>query len=131
MGYNLFMKFFDLISSIFYSIIRTTVRFWKNLPHSFANFFKRKINEYKRRPERTEINKVYVLVGYTTKKHVDSKYNAERNMIIIRRGLMLIILLLLIFIAINRIMPLININEYSQMFGVNSVDEITENDPFN
>jgi hypothetical protein len=51
-------------------------------------------------------------------------------MIIIRRGLLLLIFVLLLFITINSILPYIKTDQYTQMFGISSVDEMTENDPF-
>ncbi len=119
-----------VLAGIFSSIGRTTVRTVRNFPTRVRNGIKRRINEYKRRPVRKDINKVYVLVGYTTKQHIDERYNAERMMIIIRRGLLLLIFVLLLFISINAILPYVKTDEYSQMFGISSVDEMTENDPF-
>ncbi len=109
---------------------RATVRLFKSLPSRIANYIKRKIKEYRNRPKRTDISRVYVVVGYTTKKRVDEKFNAERRMMIIRRGLLALIFILILFIAINRFTEMINYGELSQIFGVNSWDEVVENDPF-
>ncbi len=109
---------------------RATVRLFKGLPSRIANYIKRKIKEYRNRPKRTDISRVYVVVGYTTKKRVDEKFNAERRMMIIRRGLLALIFILILFIAINRFTEMINYGELSQIFGVNSWDEVVENDPF-
>ena len=109
---------------------RATVRLIKGLPSRFLAFVKRKIKEYRSRPKRKDISRVYVVVGYTTKKRVDEKFNAERRMMIIRRGLLVLIFLLIIFIAINRFTEMINYGELSQIFGVDSFDEVVENDPF-
>ena len=109
---------------------RATVRLIKGIPSRFTGYVKRKIKEYRNRPKRTDISRVYVVVGYTTKKRVDEKFNAERRMMIIRRGLLLLIFLLVIFIAVNRFTELINYGELSQIFGVESLDEVIENDPF-
>ena len=76
------------------------------------------------------MNKVYVLVGYTTKRSIDARYNAERNLMILRRGLLLIIFVLLMFITINAVIPYVDVDQYSQMFGVGDVDSLTEEDPF-
>ena len=70
-----------------------------------------------------------MVVGYTTKKRVDEKFNAERRMMIIRRGLLALIFVLIIFIAIDRFTNLINYGELSQIFGVDSWGEVIENDP--
>lgn len=118
------------VSGLFGCIFRTTWRFFRNLPNRVLNLIKRKINDYRRKPKRTEINKVYVLVGYTTKKHIMRRYQAEKNMMIIRRGLLLIIMILLLFISIDSIIPYIKVDEYKQMFGVGSAEDMTSNDPF-
>lgn len=109
---------------------RATVRLFKGLPNRFMAYVKRKIKEYRNRPKRTDISRVYVVVGYTTKKRVDEKFNAERRMMIIRRGLLALIFLLVIFIAVDRFTNLINYGELSQIFGVDSWGEVIENDPF-
>ena len=109
---------------------RATVRLIKGLPSRFVNYFKRKIKEYRNRPKRTDISRVYFVVGYTTKKRVDEKFNAERRMMIIRRGLLVLIFLLIIFIAVDRFTGVINYGELSQIFGIDSWDEVVENDPF-
>lgn len=118
------------ISDIFGSVVRTTVKFFKNLPSRVQNLVKRKISEYKRKPKRDTANKVYVLVGYATKSHIDAKINAERNLIILNRGLLIIIFFLLLFISINAILPHINTEQYQDMFGISTVEEVTRNDPF-
>lgn len=109
---------------------RATVRLFKSLPSRVVNAVKRKIREYRNRPKRTDINRVYVVVGYTTKKRVDEKFNAERRMMIIRRGLLLLIFILCLFIAVDRVMGLVNYGEMAQIFGISSFDEVVENDPF-
>ena len=109
---------------------RATVRLIKGLPSRFVNYFKRKIKEYRNRPKRTDISRVYVVVGYTTKKRVDEKFNAERRMMIIRRGLLILIFILILFIAVDRITGLVNYGEMAQIFGIDSWDEVVENDPF-
>ena len=109
---------------------RATVRLIKGLPSRIVNAVKRKIKEYRNRPKRTDISRVYVVVGYTTKKRVDEKFNAERRMMIIRRGLLLLIFLLILFIAAERFTGLINYGEMAQIFGIESWDEVVENDPF-
>ena len=109
---------------------RATVRLIKGLPSRFIAFVKRKIKEYRNRPKRTDISRVYVVVGYTTKKRVDEKFNAERRMMIIRRGLLILIFILILFIAVDRITGLVNYGEMAQIFGIDSWDEVVENDPF-
>ena len=109
---------------------RATVRLIKGLPSRFIAFVKRKIKEYRNRPKRTDISRVYVVVGYTTKKRVDEKFNAERRMMIIRRGLLILIFLLVVFITVDRFPGAINYGELSQIFGIDSFDDVVENDPF-
>ena len=118
------------LTDIFGSVVRTTVKYFKNLPSRFENYIKRRISEYKRKPKRDSVNKVYVLVGYATKEHIDAKINAERNLIIINRGLLLIIFFLILFISINAILPHIDTQQYQDMFGISTVEEVTRNDPF-
>jgi len=122
--------FIEKVQGVFKSVVRTTVSVFVNLPSRSKNYYNRKIAEYKRKPKRDSANKVYVLVGYTTKTHIDSKHNAERNMIILRWGLLTLIFVLLFFITIDRIEPYINVNQYLDMFGIGSVDDATRNDPF-
>jgi hypothetical protein len=109
---------------------RATVRLFKGLPSRAVNSVKRKIKEYKNRPKRTDISRVYVVVGYTTKKRVDEKFNAERRMMIMRRGLLILIFILIFFIAFDRLTGMINYGEMAQIFGIDSWDEVVENDPF-
>lgn len=120
----------QVITAVCGSVVRTTVKFFKNLPSRAQNWVRRKITDYKRKPKRDDVNKVYVLIGYATKSHIDSKHNAERNLIILNRGLLLIIFFLLLFISINAILPHIDVEQYSDMFGISSVEEVTRNDPF-
>ena len=109
---------------------RATVRLFKGLPSRVVNYVKRKIKDYKNRPKRTDISRVYVVVGYTTKKRVDEKFNAERRMMIIRRGLLILIFILILFIAVDRVTGLVNYGEMAQIFGIDSWDQVVENDPF-
>lgn len=111
--------------------VRASLRYIKNIPSKVKNYFVRKINERKNRPPRKDINKVYVLVGYTTRKHVDDKFNAERHMIIIRRGLLIIIFVLLLFITLNRVLNIVKFDDMKQMFGISGWGEVVSHDPFN
>lgn len=109
---------------------RATIRLFKGLPNRFKAYVKRKIKEYRNRPKRTDINRVYVVVGYTTKKRVDEKFNAERRMMIIRRGLLVLIFILVLLIGLDRLTGVINYGELSQIFGISEWGEVVENDPF-
>ncbi len=123
-------QFLETVSLFWGSSVRATKRFVKNLPVRIKGYIKRKIREYKNRPPRKEINKVYVLVGYTTKQQVDNKFNAERHMIILRRGLLILIFVLLMFISISRFLDAMNYGQLSQIFGFDSVSDFLVNDPF-
>lgn len=120
----------NLFVSIVSCIHRTNVRFIVNLPHRIKNYIIQKYNNYKNKPKRNEMNKVYVLIGYTTKQNIDNKYTEEHLMIVFRRFLLGFIFVLLLLITLNWIKPLINVDQYKQIFGIESVDEITSNDPF-
>ncbi|MBQ5423044.1 MAG: hypothetical protein IIU27_04125 [Clostridiales bacterium] len=122
--------FMDTVKAFTKSSAKATVRYFKGLPSRFVRFVRRKVNEIRNRPPRKDINKVYVLVGYTTKAQVDAKFNAERHMIILRRGLLALIFLLLLFISVNRFTEMINYGELSQMFGVDSMSDFLKNDSF-
>ena len=122
--------FMGTLSAFWGSSKRATARLIKNIVPRGIGMIKRKYREFKNRPPRKDISKVYVLVGYTTKKHVDDKFNAERRMIIMRRGLLVLIFVLLMFIALNRVTSSVNYSELSQMFGFDSVSDFIKNDPF-
>lgn len=109
---------------------RATVRLIKGLPSRFLAFVKRKYKEFRSRPKRKDISRVYVVVGYTTKKRVDEKFNAERRMMIIRRGLLVLIFVLILLIAVDRLTGAINYGEVSQIFGIEEWGQVVENDPF-
>ncbi len=123
-------SFAKKITDISGSVVRTTVKFFKNLPSRAENYIRRRVTEYKRKPKRDGVNKVYVLVGYATKEHIDAKHNAERNLIILNRGLLIIIFFLILFTSINAVLPHINTEQYQDMFGISTVEEVTRNDPF-
>lgn len=121
----------DDIGIFFTASGRATLRYIKNIPSKVRNFFVRKINERRNRPPRKDISKVYVLVGYTTRKLVDDKFNAERHMIILRRGLLIIIFVLLLFITLSRVLNVVKFDDMKQMFGISGWSEVVSNDPFN
>ncbi|MBP5653986.1 MAG: hypothetical protein J6X33_00575 [Clostridiales bacterium] len=121
----------DDIGIFFSASARATSRYLKNVPSKVKNFFVRKINERRNRPPRKDISKVYVLVGYTTRKLVDDKFNAERHMIILRRGLLIIIFVLLMFITLSRVLNVVKFDDMKQIFGISGWSEVVNNDPFN
>lgn len=121
---------FNTLGMVCSSVGRTTVRLITNLPNKIKNHFVKKYNEYKRKPKRDSISRVYVLVGYTSKQHIEKKYNMEKYMMIFRRGLLVLIFVLLLFITINSITPVFKKVQYNQMFGIDNIKEMTKNDPF-
>ena len=123
-------SFGSKIASIFACIHRTNVRTIVNLPSKVKNLIARKINDYKNKPKRTELNKVYVLVGYTTKQNIDNRYNDEHFLISIRRVLLIIIFVLILCITIKWLTPQVKFDQLKQIFGIENVDEMTSNDPF-
>ena len=123
----------DILSKIggFFAFLgRTTVQYFKNLPNSIRNKVKAKIAEYRRMPKRKSIHKVYVLVGYTTKEYVDSKFRKERTLLIVRRVLIGCIIVIVLIMAYRWFVPKLDTNEYKQMIGINEFDELTQSDPF-
>ena len=109
---------------------RATVRLFKSIPSRIIGRIKRTWRSYRDRPPRKDISRVYVVVGYTTRKFVDERYNAERRMMILRRGLLALIFFLLLFIVMDRTLSILNYNELKQMFGFSSWTELLQNDPF-
>ena len=120
----------DMISDFLGASWRATVRLIKSLPSRIFGIIRRAWREYRDRPPRKDISCVYVVVGYTTKKHVDERYNAERRMMILRKGLLALIFFLLLFIVMDRTLSIFNYNEIKQMFGFSSWSELLKNDPF-
>jgi hypothetical protein len=118
------------ISEVLGSIARTTVRFVKNIPSRIQNKYMRYRNEKNRLPKRRTKNKVYVLVGYTTKEHVDRKYAAIKVQHLIRRVLMVCILIVFLVIMYNWLNPLGNTTELKQIIGINKIDDLALEDPF-
>lgn len=125
------VSFADKFCAIASSVGRTTVRTIKGIPHRISDKVKRIITDRRRRPERKEMNRVYVLVGYTSKKSIDKRYNAERSLIALRRSLLVVILILILVRMFNTLKPLIQLDEYGEMFGISSAEELTQNDPYN
>lgn len=124
------MSILMTIVEFFRFIGRTTVTFFKQLPHTIATKYKAKVAEYRRMPKRRSINKVYVLVGYTTKEYVDRKFRKERILLSVRKILVACIVLLVLIMAWRWIYPKLDTEEYKQMIGINEMGELTKNDPF-
>ena len=109
---------------------RATVRLFKSIPSRIFGRIRKIWRDYRDRPPRKDISRVYLVVGYTTKKYVEERYNAERRMMIMRRGLLALIFFLLLFIVLDRSLSAFNYGEIKQMFGFSSWSELLKNDPF-
>lgn len=123
-------KMSDVISDFMGASWRATVRLFKSIPSRIIGRIRRTWRAYRDRPPRKDISRVYTVVGYTTRKFVDERYNAERRMMILRRGLLALIFFLLLFIVLDRTLSILNYNELKQMFGFSSWTELLQNDPF-
>lgn len=118
------------ISDFIMSMGRSTVRFVKNIPHQINNEYKRRLNELRRRPKRKTPNRVYSLVGYTTKAYVDSKYRAAKILRLVRTSLIFAIIVIIIIMMVKSVLPMLDPKNYQQIFGINEFEQLTENDPF-
>jgi|GEM_PF-4602321 len=112
------------------SILRTTRRAFKNLIPSIRNKYRRWRNERNRLPKRTTRSKAYLLVGYTTKEHIDKRYRAMKTQNIIRVVLLISLLVLTMYILQKWLNPFGNTDELKQIIGIEGIDELTEEDPF-
>ena len=121
---------FSTITGVVGSIVRTTVRFVKNIPSRIQNKYMRYRNEKNRLPRRRTKSKVYVLVGYTTKEHVDRKYAAIKVQHLILRVLLVCILIVFLVIMYNWLNPLGNTTDLKQIVGINKIDDLAQKDPF-
>lgn len=118
------------VAGFIISMGRSTVRFIKNIPHQISNEYKRRLNEFRRRPKRKTPNRVYSLVGYTTKAYVDSKYRAAKILRLIRTSLILAVIIIVLIMIIKSILPMLDPKNYQQIFGIDNFDQLTESDPF-
>ena len=123
-------KISDIMSDFMGASWRATVRVVKSIPSRIFGRLKKIWRDYRDRPPRKDISRVYVVVGYTTKKYVNERYNAERRMMILRRGLLALIFFRLLFIVMDRSLSLFNYGELKQMFGFTNWSELLKNDPF-
>ena len=121
---------FSWIQGVSGSIFRTTVRFVKNIPPRVHNKYLRYRNEKKRMPRRRSKSKVYVLVGYTTKEHVDRRFAAMKVQHLIRKTLIALIVIVFAVILYNWLDPLGNTNEIKQIVGIDKIDDLAQEDPF-
>ena len=118
------------LSGVFGCIGRTTVRFFKNIVPRTVNKYKRWKNEKNRMPKRTTKSKVYVLIGYTTKEHVDRHFRSIKIQNLIRTSLLVLILITIIVITMNWLDPFGNMDELKQIIGIDKVQDLTQEDPF-
>lgn len=125
-----YIRAVNWVVGVFLSVFRTTVRFFKNIPSKIINYFRRKKKEHDRMPKRTSANRVYVLIGYTTKKYVDKKYRREKVMHRIRTALVLLIIVVLLIMVYHSVVPMIDSSEYKQMLGIEKIEKMAEKDPF-
>ena len=123
-------KISDIMSDFLGASWRATVRLFKSIPSRIFGRIRKVWRDYRDRPPRKDISRVYLVVGYTTKKYVEERYNAERRMMIMRRGLLALIFFLLLFIVLDRSLSAFNYGEIKQMFGFSSWSELLKNDPF-
>lgn len=130
MGRTSDRKISDIMSDFLGASWRATVRLFKSIPSRIFGRIRKIWRDYRDRPPRKDISRVYVVVGYTTKKYVEERYNAERRMMIMRRGLLALIFFLLLFIVLDRSLSAFNYGEIKQMFGFSSWSELLKNDPF-
>ena len=123
-------KISDIMSDFLGASWRATVRLFKSIPSRIFGRIRKIWRDYRDRPPRKDISRVYLVVGYTTKKYVEERYNAERRMMIMRRGLLALIFFLLLFIVLDRSLSAFNYGEIKQMFGFSSWSDLLKNDPF-
>lgn len=125
-----YMRAILWLAGLLGSIYRATTMYAKNIPHRISNLYKRKMGERSRMPKRSSVNRVYVLIGYTTKEHVDNKFRKEKLMYYLRYTLIFAIIVILIILAFHTVIPIIETTEYRQMLGIEDIAKMTEKDPF-
>ena len=127
---NVFERILRRIVIILRSIYITTFLFFKNLPAMVVNRWQRYQNERKRIPKRKTKNRVYILIGYTTKAKVDKRYKSVKIQKIVRAALLFGILVICCVLAYRAVNPNLDFDAYKQMFGIEEMDELTTADPF-
>lgn len=125
-----FVRSGRFLQGVFISIYRTTIQSVKNVPSKLINHYRVKTNERKRLPKRKSPNRIYVLVGYTTRAQIDRKIRKEKYAHTIRNILIVGIIALLILLSYRSVIPLIDSELYKQMIGIDDVEDMTKNDPF-
>ncbi len=125
-----YIRFGKRLQAVAISMYRNTIQYYKNIPSRIVNHFRTRANEKKRLPKRTSANRIYVLVGYTTQAHIDSRFRKQKTIHILRNLLIAGILGLLIILLYRSILPMIDSDQYKKMLGIERVDEMTKKDPF-
>ncbi len=125
-----YIRFGKRIQAVAFSMYRSTIQYYKNIPSRIVNHFQTRANEKKRLPKRTSANRIYVLVGYTTQAHIDNRFRKEKSIHVIRNLLIIGVFALLVVLAYRSIIPLIDSEQYKKMLGIEHVGEMTEKDPF-
>lgn len=120
----------DFFQGLFGSIYRTTKRLLVNFLPGVKNIYKRWRNERNRLPKRTSRNKAYLLLGYTTKEHINKRYRAMKIQNIIRVSLLISIILITFYILYTWLNPFGNTDEIKQIAGVDGIEDLTGEDPF-
>lgn len=125
-----YMRAIYWIAGVFSSIFRTTVRYIRNIPSKILNLYRRRKKEHERMPKRTSANKVYILIGYTTKKNVDKKYRREKYLYRFRGIMVFAIIIILLIMIYRAVTPMLDASEYKQMLGIEKIEKMAEKDPF-
>lgn len=125
-----YMRAINWVIGVVSSVFRTTVRYFKNIPSKMINLYRRRKKEHDRMPKRNSANKVYILIGYTTKKNVDRKYRREKVLYRLRSVLVLAIIIVLLIMIYQAVIPMIDSSEYKQMLGIEKIEKMAEKDPF-
>lgn len=125
-----YVRAINWIAGVASSVFRTTVRYVKNIPSNLINLYRRRKKEHDRMPKRTTASKVYVLIGYTTKKYVDRKYRREKVLYRLRSVLVVAIIIVLLIMIYQTVIPMIDSSEYKQMLGIEKIEKMAEKDPF-
>lgn len=125
-----YMRAISWVSGVASSVFRTTVRYFKNIPSKMVNLYRRRKKEHDRMPKRNSASKVYILIGYTTKKNVDRKYRREKVLYRLRSVMIAAIILVLLIMIYKAVIPMIDSSEYKQMLGIEKIEKMAEKDPF-
>lgn len=118
------------IQGVFSCVYWTTIRYIRNIPSRIRNKYLRWRNLKNRMPKRKTRSKVYVLIGYTSKEHVDRRYRAIKLQHFIRKVLFALVIIVFLLIFFKWLNPLRNSDQYKQMMGISDMKDLTRADPF-